>query len=86
MVWQKEEGKYPFGEMENPRKTKGRRGWGLKNIFMFGQASTTRSLWQLLFTEELWGKIMKHKYFNFLSMEQWIRSKLKSYVLLISGM
>jgi len=33
----------------------------------------------MLFNEGLWGKIMKSKYFNSNTMDQWIRSNLKSF-------
>lgn len=40
-------------------------GWGLKNIYHFGQARAAKILWRLLFDVGLWNFIMKRKYFKF---------------------
>jgi hypothetical protein len=53
-------------------------GWGLKNIHLFGQALTVKSLWRLLFNEGLWGNIMKKKYLKDYIVEQWIKVEPKS--------
>jgi hypothetical protein len=38
--------------------------WGLKNISLFGEALPVKSLWRLLFSDGMWSKLMKQKYFH----------------------
>jgi hypothetical protein len=52
-------------------------GWGLKNIYLFGQALIAKSVWQTMFNEGLWGRNMKKKYFISYIVEQWIRTEPK---------
>jgi hypothetical protein len=41
---EKRKGRYPFGKMEQARKTQGIGGWGLKNIHFLGQELVEKSL------------------------------------------
>lgn len=52
-------------------------GWGLKNIFYFGNALTTKSLWRSPFSKGQWSEVIKAKYMKNEDLVDWIRGENK---------
>jgi hypothetical protein len=48
-------------------------GWGIKNIFIFGQALAAKRLWRCLMLPGLWHKVILQKYLKIKTMESWFR-------------
>jgi hypothetical protein len=57
-------------KLAKPKKSD---GWGLKNIFSFGKALATKSLWQCIMMPGVWHKVMIKKYIKNKSVEEWFR-------------
>jgi hypothetical protein len=56
-------------------------GWGLKNIFLFYKELVEKSVWRLIYRENIWTRVVTHKYIRPNSLQEWIRSSLKKYAL-----
>lgn len=52
-------------------------GWGIKNIFQFGSALATKSLWRGLFSKGMWSDVLKTKYLKQENVYEWIRNENK---------
>jgi len=63
----------PLVKWKKMAKPKVQGGWDLKNIFLFGQALATKSLWRLFKIEGLWGRVMIEKYIALETIEDLIR-------------
>ena len=48
-------------------------GWGVKNIFWFGDAHGVNTLWRVLFSNNLWSDVVKRKYIKIVFIHQWLR-------------
>jgi hypothetical protein len=51
----------------------------LKDIYVFSQALTTKSLWRLIYNECLYGKFMKIKYLKHKYVEELLKSERRIY-------
>jgi len=51
----------------------------LKNIFLFSQALATKGGWRLIKTSSLWTRVIIQKYLAPASVEDWIRSRVKTH-------
>ena len=51
-------------------------GWGLKNIFWFGDALGQKNLWRYLFSNDLRSDVLKCKYIKTFFISQWLRDSL----------
>jgi hypothetical protein len=49
-------------------------GWGLRNLVCFSRALATNTLWRALMHEGLWHRILKDKYFPFISVARWLHT------------
>jgi hypothetical protein len=49
-------------------------GWGFRNIFSFSKALAATTLWRVLTKEGIWHKVIKEKYFPFITVNNWLRS------------
>jgi hypothetical protein len=54
-------------------------GWGIKNIFMFGQALAEKSLWRCLMMPGLWHEVIMKKYLKRKTVEKWFRQGRKNW-------
>jgi hypothetical protein len=68
----------PWVRWEKIATPKALGGWGLKNIFLFSKALTTKGGWRLINTSSLWTKVIVQKYIAPISLEAWIRSQPKT--------
>ena len=68
-----------MGSMGKDCDTQKHRGWGLNNIFLFAQALAAKGGWRLINTTSLWTQVITHKYIVSDSLEEWIRSPIKSH-------
>jgi len=53
-------------------------GWGIKNIIIFGQALTAKSLWICLMLLGLWCDVIMQKYLKSKIVEKWFRRGRKN--------
>jgi hypothetical protein len=53
--------------------------WGLKNIQLSGKVLAVKSLWRLFKEEGSWHDIMRLKYIESFSFEEWIRKEPKTH-------
>jgi hypothetical protein len=49
-------------------------GWGLRNLFSFSRAMATNTLWRALMLDGLWHRVLKDKYFPYVSVARWLRT------------
>jgi hypothetical protein len=49
-------------------------GWGLRNIFSFSKSLAASTFWRVLTKQVLWQKVLKEKYFSFMTVKNWLRS------------
>jgi hypothetical protein len=54
-------------------KPKKEGGWGIKNIYLFGRALATKSLWRCLMVPSLWHDVVQKKYLKQKSVVEWLR-------------
>jgi hypothetical protein len=52
-------------------------GWGLKNIHLFSKALVAKVGWRLITIDNLWTKVVIHKYINPDTVEEWICRPVK---------
>jgi hypothetical protein len=45
-----------------------------KSISIFANVMVVKSLWRLIYNDALWGRVIKTKYFERSTMEEWFRS------------
>jgi len=58
---------------------KGLGGWGLKNIFHFAKALAAKGGWRIIKADNLWTRVIRHKYLSHGSVEDWVRNPRKSH-------
>ena len=51
-------------------------GWGLKNPILFAKALATKAGWRLISSNNLWTKVISHKYIASIPLEDWIRNSV----------
>jgi len=56
--------------MSRPKKLG---GWGLRNLFIFNNASNTTTLWRLLNRDSIWHRVVCEKYLQNTPLETWLR-------------
>jgi ribonuclease HI len=54
-------------------------GWGIKNIFIFGQALAEKILWRCLMLPGLWHEVILQKYLKRKTVESWFRQGRKKW-------
>jgi hypothetical protein len=54
-------------------------GWGIKNIYIFGQALSVKSLWICLMLPCIWHEIILRKYLKRKTIEKWFRQGRKKW-------
>lgn len=52
-------------------------GWGIRNIHFFCRSLAAKSLWRLVHSKSLWGRVMATKYIPGLSFVEWFRRPQK---------
>eukprot|EP00253_Pinus_taeda_P033452 PITA_33452 len=53
-------------------------GWGIKRLLEFSLSLAAKSGWRLISLENLWTRVVKRKYIDPVSLENWIRSQEKT--------
>jgi hypothetical protein len=61
------------------------RGWGLKDIHLFGHSLAAKSLWQMMTKDNLWSKIITHKYIAPNSLLDWINLEGRTYKMYLTN-
>jgi len=49
-------------------------GWGLRDLGIFSRAMADNTLWRALIQEGLWHRILKDKYYPYVTVERWLRT------------
>jgi hypothetical protein len=52
-------------------------GWGIKNIHHFGKALVAKGLWWIISNKGLCIQVIKHKYIEPSTIEEWVKKSLK---------
>jgi hypothetical protein len=66
-----------WNQLAKPKKMG---GWGIKNIYTFGKALATKSLWRCLMVHGLWHEVVLKKYLRKKSVVDWFREGRKNWV------
>eukprot|EP00253_Pinus_taeda_P029860 PITA_29860 len=73
----KEDSVLPWVAWDKIARPKEWGGWGIKNLNDFSTCLAAKSGWRIISTENLWTRVVKRKYIDPMTLEDWIRDPNK---------